>query len=107
MIKKNGEFFLFGEGVPMTTYAESASNSSWTGRRSINPLAAKLAYDWAMEELSASEFEEILSTISEDEANYLLSITVPENVFISLKSMATANEKKISEIITELVIGKS
>lgn len=101
--KKSGEFFLYGEGGPMSMYAESTGNRSWSGGQTIKPFTAKEAYDWAMEKLTASAFEEIFGTVSEDETNHLLSVIIPEDVFLSLKSMASASEKKVSEIITELV----
>lgn len=105
--KKNGEFFLFGEGGPMSTYAESVGNNSWTGGLAINPLTVKEAYDWAMENLAASKFEEIFGTVSEDNKNHLLSVIIPETTFLGLKSIASANDKKISKIITQLVLTNS
>lgn len=101
--KKNGEFFLYGEGGPLSSYAVSTGNNSWSGSREINPMTSKEAYDWAMENLTANEFEEIFGTISEDDTNHLLVVTIPEEVYQSLKSLASNNNKKVSEILTELV----
>ena len=101
--KKNGEFFLYGEGGPMSSYAEYTGNQSWSGGSSISPITSKEAYDWAMEKLSANKFEEIFGTMSEDDTNHLLVVTIPEEVYQSLKSKATTNNKKVSEILTELV----
>lgn len=101
--KKNGEFFLYGEGGPMSSYAEYTGNRSWSEGSSISPLTSKDAYNWAMEKLSANEFEEIFGAMSEDDTNHLLVVTIPEEVYQSLKSLASNNNKVVSEILTELV----
>lgn len=101
--KKNGEFFLYGEGGPMSSYAESTGNRSWSEGSSISPLTSKEAYNWAMEKLSANEFEEIFGAMSEDDTNHLLVVTIPEEVYQSLKTLASNNNKEVSEILTELV----
>lgn len=105
--KKNGEFFLYGEGGAMSSYAVSSGNNSWTGSQQIKPMTSKEAYDWAMEHLTANEFEELFGTMSEDDSNHLLVVTIPEEVFQCLQSMASSYNKKISQIITELVNNKS
>lgn len=105
--KKNGEFFLYGEGGPISIYAVSTGNSSWSGGSKINPLTPKEAYSWAMEKLSASKFEEIFGTITEDETNHLLSVNLPNNIYQLLLSLANSNEKSISDIITEFVTNTS
>lgn len=101
--KNNGEFFLYGEGGPMSSYAESIGNRSWSEGSSISPLTSKEAYNWAMEKLSANEFEEIFGAMSEDDTNHLLVVTIPNEVYQSLKSLASNNNKEVSEILTELV----
>ena len=36
--KRTGEFFLFGEGGPMTKYAKSCGQNSWSGGEEIIPF---------------------------------------------------------------------
>ena len=57
--KKNGEFFLFGEGGPMTKYAVSTGQNTWSGGSKIIPLSYDSAREWAEEKLSANEYESI------------------------------------------------
>ena len=54
--KKNGEFFLYGEGGPMTKYARSAGNNSWSGGEEIIPLTVEAAREWAEKHLTADEY---------------------------------------------------
>lgn len=54
--KKTGEFFLYGEGGPMTKYAKSAGNNSWSGGEEIIPLTVEAARTWAEEHLTADEY---------------------------------------------------
>lgn len=105
--KKNGEFFLYGEGGAMSIYAEPEGNNSWTGGSAINPLTPKEAYDWTMEKLSASEFEKIFGAVSEDDTNHLLAVKLPNNTYQLLLSLARNNDKSIADIITELVTNAS
>lgn len=54
--KKTGEFFLYGEGGPMTKYARSAGNNSWSGGEEIIPLTVEAAREWAEKHLTADEY---------------------------------------------------
>ena len=58
-LKRTGEFFLYGEGGPMTKYAESVGQNSWTGGEKIIPLSAASARKWAEEHLDADEYAAI------------------------------------------------
>ena len=62
--KKTGEFFLQGEGGPMSKYAKSCGNNSWCGGKDIMPLSLEEAKRW-VEEFANSDFEEIFGEIEE------------------------------------------
>ena len=57
--KKTGEFFLYGEGGPMSRYSESCGNNSWTGGERIIPLSEKEAKKWAEDKISADAYCQI------------------------------------------------
>lgn len=56
--KKNGEFFLDGEGGPMTRYAVPVGDMTG-GSSQIIPLSEAEAREWVEEHLSADEYIEI------------------------------------------------
>lgn len=82
--KKTGEFFLFGEGGPMTKYAVAEGSNSWHGGSRIMPLSFQEAREWAEEHLEADEYEAIFGEVSEDESRvtvcYSLSAAAAETV---------------------------
>ena len=41
-----GAYFLYGEGGPMSKYAKSAGQNSWTGGSAITPMTASEAQEW-------------------------------------------------------------
>lgn len=57
---KNKRYFLFGEGVPNSKYAESVGTNTRSGGSRIIPLTLKEAFEWAQEhdfvEVCESEF---------------------------------------------------
>jgi hypothetical protein len=63
---RSGRFFLAGEGGPMTRFAQSAGQNSWTGGADIIPMDRYKALEWAEEYLSAEAIEKHFSDILED-----------------------------------------
>ena len=55
-LKKTGEYFLFGEGGPMTGYAESCGDNCWSGGSAIRPMTEEQAKRWAEKKLDADEY---------------------------------------------------
>ena len=62
--KKTGEFFLYGEGGPMSGYAESYGNETY-GSEKIIPLSDDEAREWAEDHLDGDEYEEIFGPVEE------------------------------------------
>lgn len=63
--KKTGEFFLYGEGGPMTRYAVAIEQNCMSGGRKIIPLTIKDAQKWAEAYLTADDYEEIFGEVEE------------------------------------------
>lgn len=103
--KKTGEFFLYGEGGPMTRYAEKAGDNSWTSGEGITPLSYDQARDWAEEFLDAEEYESIFGEVSEGEEDgkQTISFSVPAAVAEQLKRLAAQTGKTQSDIIADLI----
>ncbi|MGN0362950.1 MAG: hypothetical protein ACI4ET_08945 [Bilifractor sp.] len=62
--KKTGEFFLQGEGGPMSSYAESYDNET-SGGNEIIPLSEGEAKEWAEKHLDGDEYEDIFGEVEE------------------------------------------
>lgn len=92
--KRTGEFFLYGEGGPMSKYAESCGNNSWSGGAKIIPLSYKAAQEWAEEHLNGEEYESIFGEVEEDESK--TAVTLSLSVAAVEKARKTASEKGIS-----------
>ena len=56
--KRTGEYFLYGEGGPMSKYAESCGQNQWQGGSAIIPIGLDYARDWAERHLSVEEYIE-------------------------------------------------
>ena len=82
--KKTGEFFLYGEGGPMTKYAAAEGSNSWRGGSRIMPLSFQEARAWAEEHLGGEEYEAIFGEVVEDDSRvqvcYSLSAQAAETV---------------------------
>lgn len=63
--KKTGEYFLHGEGGPMTVYAEPIGDNTWSGGEQIIPLKEREARRWAEEKISVDAYERIFGEVSE------------------------------------------
>ena len=63
--KKTGEFFLYGEGGPMSRYSRSTGQNEWSGGEEIRPLSLKEAQKWAEKYLDADKYEKVFGRIEE------------------------------------------
>lgn len=58
---KKGRYFTHGEGGPMTHYAKSCGQNSWTGSEDIFALSESEAREWAEKHLSSEEYLKFFS----------------------------------------------
>jgi hypothetical protein len=63
--KKTGEYFLYGEGGPMTKYSRSCGQNSWSGDENIEPLTDTAAKAWAEEYMDADDFMGVFGPVEE------------------------------------------
>ena len=103
--KKTGEYFLFGEGGPMTRYAEAEGQNGWSGGKRIMPMTYDEAREWAEEHLEADEYEAIFGEIVEDEdaGKQVVSISVSPAKWEAAKREAARRGIGISEYIESLL----
>lgn len=103
--KKTGEFFLHGEGGPMTKYAEPANGNMRGSGENIRPMTFDEAREWAEENLDGDEYEEIFGEIEDDGTNCLISAVVKASSRDRLRREAEKSGRSIGEILDALIEG--
>ena len=63
--KRTGEFFLYGEGGPMSKYGVAYGDNEWGYGEEIRPLTVDEAKAWAEKHLDADEYEEVFGEVEE------------------------------------------
>lgn len=63
--KRTGEYFIAGEGGPQTKYAKRVDQNSWSGGKSIIPMALTDAREWAEAHMDADEYETEFGAVDE------------------------------------------
>ena len=100
--KTTGEFFLHGEGGPMSRYAVTSGQNNWGEGEKIMPLSYESAQKWAEKNLGADEYEEIFGEIAEDNKK-TISLSLPESVVEKLKKASFESGVSMSEYAAELI----
>ncbi|MGB5096457.1 MAG: hypothetical protein WBN82_00970 [Porticoccaceae bacterium] len=63
--KRTGEFFVAGEGGPMTRYARAVDQNSWTGGSRIIPVTESGARAWVENHGDAETYERLFGEVVE------------------------------------------
>lgn len=103
--KRNGEFFLFGEGGPMSKYNTYDGNNQWSGGTRIVPITYEQAQKWAEEYLSGEEYDEIFGEIDEDNERQTVTFSLPSSVCEKLLREAAKAGLSKSELVSNLIMG--
>lgn len=101
--KRTGEFFLFGEGGPMSKYAESAGQNQWTGGSKIIPLDWESARKWAEEHLDSDDYQEIFGQIAEDDGRTVVTLSLSVGAVERAKRSAAQAGVSLSAYIESLI----
>ena len=97
--KRTGEYFLAGEGGPMSKYAKSAGQNSWTGGESITPLTYSEATEWAEREMDADDYQAEFGAVPEDGELAHLHISLPADVADRIRKAAAESGLSVSALI--------
>lgn len=101
--KRTGEFFLYGEGGPMSRYAETIGQNEWSGGKKIIPLSFSKAREWAEEHLTADEYEAAFGLPDEDAEDVALYVKVPAALMARLKARAAETGNSVTEIVNGIL----
>ncbi len=86
--KRTGEFFLYGEGGPMSKYSITTGQNQWSGGEAITPISVNEAREWAEKHLTADEYEAIFGEVAEDSERVALNISLPKSLIENIKREA-------------------
>lgn len=105
--KKTGEYFLYGEGGPMTRYAEAQGQNQWSGGSRIMPMTYDEAAKWAEENLTAEEYEEIFGEVVEDDSQVVVTYRLSASTAERIRRMADRDGISQAALIERLVARRS
>lgn len=101
--KRTGEYFLYGEGGPMSRYARTVGQNEWSAGEKIMPLTPARALDWAEEHLSADEYEAAFGLPSEDDSDVRVEILVPAVLNAQLRGLAAERGCSLTDLVLSLI----
>lgn len=101
--KRTGEFFLYGQGGPMSRYAQTTGPNEWSGGEQIQPLTVQNARQWAEQHLSADEYESMFGEIAEDDSKKNVTFSLAQDAIELLARMASETGKTRSELVEEMI----
>ncbi len=96
-VKRTGEYFLHGQGGPMSKYSQQVGQNEWTGGQKIVPLNLKEAQKWAEKYLSADEYEEIFGKAEEGKVQ--ISTWIEESIKEEIDKLRDEQGLTIADII--------
>lgn len=105
--KRNGEYFLHGEGGAMSKYAQSCGDNTWSGGARIMPLTYDSAREWAEKHLEVEEYEAEFGEVSEGEGDgsVIISVRVSPAARAALDRAASISGRSKGDIVSELLLG--
>lgn len=63
--KKNGEYFLYGVGGPLTRYCKSGTGHGYSNGEKITPLSIEAAKDWVEIHANADTYVKCFGNVEE------------------------------------------
>ena len=104
--KKTGEFFLYGEGGPMTKYSVSCGNNGWSGGEKIIPMTVKAAKEWAEGHLDCDEYEAIFGEIEEDDTKTTICLSITKTAAETARRIAAEKGISVSALVEQLILNR-
>lgn len=102
--KRTGEYFLHGKGGPRSKYATQRYGSLCSGGR-IMPLAYDEARQWAVDHLSADDYEAEFGEVVEDNSRICVSLSLSAAGVERARREASARGVSLSALVDEYFSG--
>lgn len=99
---KSGNFFLHGEGGPMSIYAQSSGNSTGWGER-IVPLTYDEAQAWAEKHLDGDDYINIFGEPEEGDDKSALNVRISNVAYTKLKQTAAKQGITLAQAVENLI----
>ena len=98
--KRNGEFFLYGEGGAASKYAETVGQNEWCGGEKIIPLSVEKAKEWAEKHLSCDTYEKIFGAVEDDTGEKMTwTVSISPATVEKVRRIAGEQQKTLSEVV--------
>ena len=101
--KRTGEFFLHGEGGPMSRYAVQIGQNNWRGGEKITPLSWDDARSWVESHLNSEDYELIFGPVSEDGSRVALNLSISASSLELARRAAAQSGVSLSSYIMSLI----
>jgi len=95
--KKTGEFFMHGQGGPMSKYLERTEENEWSYGHEIRPISMDRAKAWAEKYLDADEYEKIFGKVEEGKVQ--ISTWIEESIKDQIDKLRDEKGITIADII--------
>ena len=96
-LKRTGEFFIHGQGGPMSKYSECLSEDEWGYGHEIKPLSLEEAQEWVEKYLGADEYEALFGKVEEDKVQ--VSTWIEEGIKGEIDKLREEQGYTIADII--------
>ncbi len=96
-LKRTGEFFIHGQGGPMSKYSQTIGENQWTGGHEIIPLSLSEAKKWAEKYLSGDEYEKIFGEVEEEKVQ--VSTWIEKDIKAEIDNLREQKSLTIADII--------
>lgn len=97
--KRTGEYFLFGQGGPMTKYSVSLGDNEWSGSDKIIPMSLAKAREWGEKHLHGEAYEAAFGLPDEDAEPVLLSMQLPAMLAAKARQKAVEDGVALTAIV--------
>lgn len=101
---KTGEYFLYGEGGPMSRYSKETGQNEWSGGARIIPLDYEAARKWAEEALDGDDYEHEFGAVDEDGEQVRLGLRVDRAAKTLLDREASRTGLPLGQIVQRLIM---
>lgn len=100
--KKTGEYFLHGDGGPLTQYAETVGQNQWRGGERIIPMNLQAAKEWAELHLTGEEYEKEFGPVVEDDSRVSINLSVSASTAERIRRAAQEKGISMSALIDQM-----